>query len=290
MVACLYQGVILTKRLFASISLVASIGVAGCSNPPATQTETAAQTQPASQAAAPAAAPMQAAQAPAEGQNAAVQTVTGTVMETMNAASYTYVRVKSSTGEIWAATAQFQVAVGDRVVVPLETPMSNFRSQSLNRDFPLIYFAGRITHEGEPVPPAQPALPEQPAMMSGHGSLVGAAPTANASQPIAKIAPAAGGMTIADVWATRKTLGGKTVTVRGKVVKFNGGILGVNWIHLQDGTGTAKDGTHDITVTSQDTTKVGDVVTVTGKISLDKNLGSGYMYPVIIEGATIVLK
>jgi len=206
-------------------------------------------------------------------------------METMNAANYTYVRVKSTTGEIWAATAQFKVAVGDRVVVPLETPMSNFHSQSLNRDFPLIYFAGRIRLEGESA---------QPAMMSAHASTSASAPAsapqAEAAQPVTNVAPAPGGMTIADVWAKRKTLGGKMVTIRGKVVKFNGGILGVNWIHLQDGTGAAKDGTHDITVTSQEAAKVGDVVTVTGKIALDKDLGSGYSYPVILEGATIVLK
>ena len=43
------------------------------------------------------------------------------------------------------------------------------------------------------------------------------------------------------VWKERATLAGKTVILRGKVVKFNGGILGVNWIHIQDGTGTAAD-------------------------------------------------
>src|SRR5512143_1780011 len=79
---------------------------------------------------------------------AGVQTVSGTVVETMNAATYTYVRVKTPNGAIWAASMQFPVAVGDKVVVPLETPMQNFRSQSLNREFPLIYFASQITREG----------------------------------------------------------------------------------------------------------------------------------------------
>jgi hypothetical protein len=263
---------------------VALIGASGCSSQPAAKTESAAETQPASQTAAPASAPAQG-QAPADGQNEAPQVITGAVVETMDAANYTYVRVKSNSGDVWAATAQFKVAVGDRVVVPLETPMSNFHSQSLNRDFPLIYFVGRIGLEGER---------SQPAMMPAHASTPAGgpagAPQADAAQPVTNVAPAPGGVTVADVWARRKTLGGKTVTIRGKVVKFNGGILGVNWIHLQDGTGTAADGTHDITVTSQEAAKVGDVVTVTGKIALDKDLGSGYSYPVILEGATIVLK
>jgi len=269
------------------------IGVAGCSSQPAAKAETTAQTQSASQPAAEAAVTPAQAQTPAEGSNAAPQTVTGTVMETMNASNYTYVRVKLTRDEFWAATSQFKVAVGDRVVVPLEAPMSNFHSQSLNRDFPLIYFVSRIGREGETLPPAMQSQ-TQPAMMSAHAPTSASAPAsarqAEAAQPVTNVAPAPGGMTVADVWARRKTLGGKTVTIRGKVVKFNGGILGVNWIHLQDGTGTAKDGTHDITVTSQEAAKVGDVVTVTGKIALDKDLGSGYSYPVILEGATIVLK
>ena len=47
----------------------------------------------------------------------------GTVVETMDAANYTYVRVKTASGEIWAATGQFKVAVGDKVSLPLEMPM-----------------------------------------------------------------------------------------------------------------------------------------------------------------------
>ena len=218
--------------------------------------------------------------------NATQQTVSGVVVETMNASNYTYVRVKADAGEFWAATSQFKVAVGDRVVVTLDMPMQNFHSATLKRDFPLIYFVPQIAHEGQA---GQPGV----GMMSAHGAVpAGSSPATGteAAQPVTKVEPAAGGMTVADVWARRKTLGGKSVTIRGKVVKFNGGILGVNWLHIQDGTGVAKDGTHDITVTSQAAAKVGDVVTVTGKIALDKDLGSGYSYPVILEGATIVVK
>jgi hypothetical protein len=264
---------------------VALSTLVGCSDQPAAKSEAAVQAQSAAQTSPAMGQPQTTAAAAA--QDAAPQTVTGTVVETMDAANYTYVRVKLNTGDVWAATSQFKVAVGDRVVVPLEMPMSNFRSKTLNRDFPLIYFVGRIAREGESV---------QPVMMSAHGSAASAAPTTAApsqaapAQPVTGIAPAPGGMTIGDVWAKRKTLGGKMVTIRGKVVKFNGGILGVNWLHLQDGTGTDKDGTNDITVTSPEAAKVGDVVTVTGKVALEKDLGSGYSYPVILEGATIVLK
>ena len=77
----------------------------------------------------------------------------GTVVETMDASSYTYVRVKTASGEIWAAGAKTTVAVGDKVVIPLEMPMVDFHSSTLNRTFPTIYFTARIFKEGE-MPPA----------------------------------------------------------------------------------------------------------------------------------------
>ena len=65
--------------------------------------------------------------------------------------------------------------------------------------------------------------------------------------------------TVAEVWAQRTALKEKPVTVRGKVVKFNAGIMGKNWLHLRDGSGAAgKD--NDITITTSDEAAVGDVV------------------------------
>ena len=74
------------------------------------------------------------------------------VVETMDASSYTYVRVKTSSGEIWAAAGTFKVAVGDKVIVPLDMPMANFQSGTLKRTFPVIYFASHIAHQGESAP------------------------------------------------------------------------------------------------------------------------------------------
>jgi hypothetical protein len=219
-----------------------------------------------------------------------VKTVTGTIVETMDAASYTYVRVKTGEGDVWAATAQFKVAPGDRVVVPLEMPMKDFHSASLNRDFPLIYFTSHIDREGQPTPALMVGHDQPvPGPMSGHPPMSGAPPSGEAPM-VTKVAPAEGGITIAEVWARRAALTGKTVTVRGKVVKFNGGILDRNWLHIQDGSGDAKDGTNDLTITSQGVAKVGDVITVTGTVATNKDIGSGYSYGVIVESATLVVR
>jgi hypothetical protein len=202
----------------------------------------------------------------------------------MDAANYTYVRVKTANGEIWAATGQFKVAVGDRVTVPLEMPMQNFHSQALKRDFPVIYFAGRITREGEQAKPTG-----TPAMPAGHPPTerIVPRPSATVTEPIAA---APGGLTVADVWAKRTSLAGKQVTVRGKVVKFNAQIMGRNWIHIQDGTGKVADKNNDLTITAGTDVKVGDIVTVTGKVAIDKDFGAGYAYPVIVEEAVVVVK
>ena len=72
------------------------------------------------------------------------------------------------------------------------------------------------------------------------------------------------------------------------MVKFNGGILGTNWLHIQDGTGT--EGSNDLTVTTSAVVKVGDTVLVRGAVSLDRDFGSGYRYGVIVEGATVTVE
>ena len=128
-----------------------SLGVIGACSKPADQ-PVPAQPAAAGQSAEPAS---PAAGAP--GQAAAMSPqdapmVTGPVLETMNASNYTYVRVKTDKGDVWAASGEFKVAVGDRVTLALEMPMENFHSETLKRDFPLIYFTTRIGPEGQ-VPP-----------------------------------------------------------------------------------------------------------------------------------------
>ncbi len=104
-----------------------------------------------------------------------------------------------------------------------------------------------------------------------------------------KIAPARGegAVTVSQLHADRAKLKDQQVVVRGKVVKASMEIMNRNWIHLQDGSGSAEAGDHDITVTTQHTAKVGDIVTVTGKLAVDKDFGAGYKYGAIIETATI---
>jgi len=106
---------------------------------------------------------------------------------------------------------------------------------------------------------------------------------------VAKVAKATGAdaKTVAEVFAGKAALKDKPVTVRGQVVKVSAGILGKNWLHVQDGSGNAKDGTHDLIVTTKDTAAVGDVVSAKGTVRTDVNIGSGYAYAVLVEDAAL---
>lgn len=72
----------------------------------------------------------------------------GKVLETMNAATYTYIRVDTGKATNWAAAPQFAVKVGDTVTVESGMPMPNYHSKTLNRDFEVVYFTGRVRVAG----------------------------------------------------------------------------------------------------------------------------------------------
>jgi hypothetical protein len=126
-----------------------------------------------------------------------------------------------------------------------------------------------------PAPSAAPAMPaDHPAAKPGE------------EVDLSGIAKADGGKTVAEVFAEKASLAGKPVTVRGKVVKVNGGIMGKNWLHVRDGSGA--EGTNDLTVTTAgELPALGTIVVVTGPVTLDKDFGMGYQYAVILEDAEV---
>ena len=67
-------------------------------------------------------------------------------------------------------------------------------------------------------------------------------------------------------------------------MKVSKNVMGKNWITLQDGTGTAPN--DRLIATSSEVVAVGDLVTVTGVVHTNVDLGSGYNYSVLIEEAT----
>lgn len=217
----------------------------------------------------------------------------GKVVDATNTAGYTYVQVDTGSKKLWAATTQFPVQVGDSVSVGPGMAMPGYHSKTLNRTFDTVYFTARVTVDGGSntatltLPPGHPAIPglNAPALPPGHPALTGASPAP--AIDLAGIQPAPGGKTIRDIYASKAKLAGKSVSVRGKVVKYNAMILGKNWLHIQDGTGSAGDSNNDLTITTATPTSLGATVLVTGVVSTNRDFGAGYKYSIIIEDAQV---
>ena len=211
--------------------------------------------------------------------------LSGTVLETMDAGGYTYMLIKTASGEKkWAAVTKAKVAKGQKATVTNSMDMMNFESPSLKRKFDVIAFG--MLGDG-----AAPAGDPHAGGMKG-AAAGGASPhggRAEVKGPI-KVAKASGSdaRTIAEVYAQKSALKDKEVVVAGKVVKYNSGILDRNWAHLRDGSGKSKDGSDDLTVILKDESAVGQVITVRGKVVLNKDLGGMYKFPVALEDAVLV--
>ena len=93
---------------------------------------------------------------------------------------------------------------------------------------------------------------------------------------------------VEEVNKNKASLAGKTIRAEGKVVKVNNGIMGRNFVHVRDGTGDANN--NNLVVTSKQTANVGDQVSITGVVVVDRDFGMGYSYPLLIEEASITPK
>ncbi len=227
---------------------------------------------------------------PPSGPSSERLTVRGVVEETFDASDYTYMRLRTADGELWAATGKSVVKKGETVTVVNAARMDGFESKTLNRRFDRIVF-GNLAALGEAAPapmasghaPADADVREQ--MKSQHAAA--ASGPADVGKIEVKKAEGANGWTVAELYARKATLKDREVAVRGKVVKFTGSVMGRNWVHLRDGSGTREGKDDDVTVTTGDVAAVGDVVLATGTLRLDRDFGAGYTYPVLVENAKL---
>lgn len=214
---------------------------------------------------------------------AAPVTLAGKVLQTMNAGGYSYIYIEQADGKkVWVAVTQVAVKVGDRVSFKPGTEMVKFESKALNRSFDSIIFSDGVLSG------------ESTAKVPDPGKNEGVSPGSRGAtkDKAAKIsvtkATGPNATTIAEAYSNRAKLNNKKVVIRGQVVKISSGIMGKNWIHIQDGTGSEKRKNHNLVCTSKtDIADVGDVVTITGTLIKDRDFGSGYKYAVIIENTKI---
>ncbi|HEX2768176.1 MAG TPA: DNA-binding protein [Geobacteraceae bacterium] len=204
--------------------------------------------------------------------------ITGKVLETMESGGYTYVYLQQKKGrKIWVAFPKAKVSVGKKVSLVPGEEFKNFKIKTLHRTFDRIIFSlGPVPKKGENGKPQQMSMPgSKEAMVPPENIKIDKASGANA-------------FTVADLFARKGKLNGKKVVVKGKVVKVSQGIMKRNWIHLQDGTGSADKKNHDLVVTMTALPADGQIITITGTLLKDKDFGMGYKYDVLIDSAEIV--
>lgn len=203
--------------------------------------------------------------------------LTGKVLKTMDSGGYTYIHLQQAKGKkIWVAVPQTKIAVGKKVSLVPGEEFTNFNSKTLNRTFEKIIFSVGV------VPPKGAKSAPAPATPGSKGAAVAA------EKISVDKAAGANAYTVAELFAQKGKLNGKPVVVKGKVVKVSQRIMKTNWVHIQDGTGSADKKNHDLVVTMQAPPADGQTVTVKGTLLKDKDYGSGYKYDVIIDNAEIV--
>ncbi len=252
------------------------------------------------------------AQAPAANQEKGASK--GMVLETMDAAGYTYFQVETSKGKAWVAVPQAKVTVGEEISYYDGIVMPNFSSKTLGKTFDnIIFSAGLVGQVKDPTaggammggmgnPHQTKSAPSDNSFAAalqaeGAGAPQAAQASAGSSGSMGAMAPQAeiktakasgdNAYTVAEIFAKKDTLNGKSIRIHGKVVKYSPNIMGRNWIHIQDGTGDAMKNTHDLVVTTTDRLDGKEEITIEGTVIADKDFGAGYRYVVIIEEAKI---
>jgi len=192
------------------------------------------------------------------------------VVDKINTSNYTYLQVSENKKTFWIAVPFMEIEIGETVYFSKFMEMKDFKSETIDRTFSSLLFVEDARKS---------ATPDH--MKQVHSGAM------TISKQNVKIEPLDDGYTIEKIYSEKNDLNGIVVEVKGKVVKYNPQIMNRNWIHIQDGTGSEND--YDLVVTSADEVKVGDIIIVEGSVTIDKDFGAGYFFPIVIEDASIKL-
>lgn len=196
------------------------------------------------------------------------------VEEVLNTEKYAYLRVTEGSNNFWIAIAKRDITVGDTYRYTGGLLKKNFFSKEFNRVFETVYLVSNIRKKQDP---------------NQHEELLGSmksGPHSGQALPdleVGKIEPSAGAISLDNLFSNKKNFAGKTIKVTGKCVKINPMIMNRNWLHIQDGSGNGL----DLTVTTNKIVRLGEIVSLEGIITLDKDFGAGYRYDIIMEEAVL---
>lgn len=191
---------------------------------------------------------------------------TGVVVDILNGGGYTYLQIEDNFKKThWAALEGVNIDKGVEVRFTEEMRAEKFESKTLNRTFENLIFASNLQYRTK--------TPE-----AGNLAMI---------TQVVKESPYKqnGTLSVQEVIEKRENFKGKSVSIRGRVVKASSNILERNFIHIQDGTADGEE-VGRVVFTSKELPNVGDIVTAKGVVSVDKNFGSGYVYKIIVENTS----
>lgn len=195
------------------------------------------------------------------------------VKEFLQASGYTYLLVEEGQEEYWMAMVRADVEVGDKLYYEDAMEMANFESKELNKVFEKILFVDMASKR-----PINNQDKKEAAISHTKSNMQRLLDSIS-------ISPVEGGLSIEQLYNDAEKYKDKEVIISGQVVKVNMDIMDRNWVHLMDGTKAGDKS--DLTFTTKEVLKIGDTVTFKGILAIDKEFGAGYVYPLIVEGATL---
>jgi len=193
------------------------------------------------------------------------------VNDVLHTSIYTYLNVDENGTAFWIAIPRKEVEKGKTIYYSGGYEMPNFKSKELDRTFETLYLVEEISYSNNKSENQMPVVAKE----SGKRPVL--------KEEALDIKPGAGEISLAEVFSNRASYAGKTIKIRGKVVKVNESIMGKNWVHIQDGS--QFENNYDLTVTTLNTVKIGEIVSFEGVLALNKDFGAGYFYEVILEEA-----
>jgi len=199
------------------------------------------------------------------------------VLESIDAARYVYILGDQDGTKKWFALTSRQVNEGDVFYYDNPLIMNDFYSKELERPFDEVLFISRVSKNSMDLIPTS----TQNAPMSTKST--GKAVTA---QLELKMDLPENAISIGQLYEQKDSYKSKKIKVHGQVVKFSPQIMNTNWIHIQDGTDFQ--GKFDLTITSNEIVKLGDIITFEGIVDVNKDFGHGYFYELIVEKAETI--
>lgn len=189
----------------------------------------------------------------------------GTVLEIIPSAGYIYLNVQEADSTFWISTQEAWVKPGAVITFVEDIWMKDFRSEVLDKTFDRILFVNDF-------------------------SIKDAGKLDESKQVVSDLNPEkaldAGTITISELYGHRQEYAGKKVSIAGDVIKVSENILDNNWVHISDGSD--EENSRIIFVSPDQTAMIGDRVVATGIVVLDKDLGFGYFYDILVENSTFL--